>query len=210
MAKKNLRKGIFITFEGPEGCGKTTQSRLLYEYLKKRSYNCLYTREPGGTKTGEAIREILLKSDGINISDITELFLFEAARSQIVEEVIKPALDKKRIIICDRFYDATLAYQGYGGGLPLETIKTLNVIASSSIKPDLTILLDLDTATGLKRAKAKGFDRMEEKRVAYHKRVRNGYLKLAKEDLKRMKVIKVTETIDKTQNLVRREAERVI
>ncbi len=210
MAKKNLKKGIFITFEGPEGCGKSTQSRLLYDYLKERSYDCVHTREPGGTKTGEKIRTILLHSKVVKISDLTELFLFEAARSQIVEEIIGPNLEKRRIVICDRFSDATFSYQGYGGKVPVEIISRLDDVATGGLRPDLTILLDVDTATGLERATKKGVDRMERKNIAYHRRVRAGYLKLAKEDPGRIKVIKVTDGIDKTQGLIRREVECVI
>ncbi|MFA6142207.1 MAG: dTMP kinase [Candidatus Omnitrophota bacterium] len=210
MAKKNLRRGLFITFEGPEGCGKSTHSKLVYDYLKKRFSGCIHTREPGGTKLGERIREVLLHSDGIKISNLTELFLFESARSQIVDEIIKPNLAKKRIVICDRFSDATFSYQGYGGGLPIEMIRVLDGIAARGLKPDLTILLDIDTMTGLDRAKAKGKDRMESKAAAYHARVRRGYLKLAKKEPLRIKVIKVVGTIEETQSLVRREVEGVI
>lgn len=210
MAKKNLKRGIFITFEGPEGCGKSTHSRALYDYLKRRRYDCIYTREPGGTALGERIRQILLHSKDINISNLTELFLFEAARSQIVQEIIKPNLAKKRIVICDRFSDATFSYQGYGGRVPIKVIKAMDRVATRGLTPDLTILLDIETITGLKRAKAKGVDRMEKKTIAYHRRVRAGYLKLAKEYPKRISVIKVTDGIEKTQSLVRREVEFVI
>lgn len=207
---RSLKKGIFITLEGPEGCGKSTQSKLLREYLIKRGYACVHTREPGGTAVGDHIRHILLHSKDINISDLTELFLFEANRSQIAEEVIRPSLAKKRVVICDRFSDATIAYQGYGGRMPLETIKALDAIATAGLKPDLTILLDIGTKLGLARASAKGTDRMEDKDVAYHKRVRRGYMKLARREPRRIKVIRVTDGIDKIQKVVRREAEGVI
>lgn len=210
MAKANLRRGIFITFEGPEGCGKSTHSKLAYDYLRKRSYDCIHTREPGGTKVGERIREVLLHSDGIRISDLTELFLFEAARSQIVDEIIKPNLARKRIVICDRFSDATFSYQGYGGGIPINVIRELDKIAAGRLKPDLTILLDIDTMTGLGRAKAKGKDRMEGKGASYHRRVRMGYLKLAKSEPGRIKVIKIVGSIEETKELVRQEIDRVI
>lgn len=210
MAKKNMNTGIFITFEGPEGCGKSTQSRLFYDYLKKRGFDCIYTREPGGTRLGEEVRRVLLGSDGINISDLAELFLFEACRAQIVKEVIDPALTANKIVICDRFSDATLAYQGYGGRIGLDTIKTLDRIATKGLKPGLTILLDVDTLTGLKRAKVKGCDRMEKKTIVYHRRVRAGYLALAKKEPNRVKVIRIFGDIASTQALVRREAEYVI
>jgi len=210
MANKGLKKGIFITFEGAEGCGKTTQAELLVKYLRSRSYECVTTREPGGTKLGERVREILLHSKKIKISPLTELFLFEACRSQIVEELIIPSLSKKNIVVCDRFSDATLSYQGYGGKVPVDIIRSLNAVAVQGVRPDLTILLDLDAVEGLRRAKRKGIDRMENKDIRYHKRVRAGYLALAKQDPRRIRLIKVTGSIDQTQALVRKEAEFVI
>jgi len=210
MAKKSLKRGIFITLEGPEGCGKSTHARLLYDFLRKSSYKCLLTREPGGTKAGEEIRRMLLHSDGVKMSDLTELFLFEAARSQIVGEVIKPSLAKGMVVVCDRFSDATICYQGYAGGVEIASIEALNRIATGGLAPDLTILLDIDTSVGLERAKGKGVDRMEKKESAYHKRVRAGYLKLAKKYPRRIKVIKVMATVEETQNLVRQEVERVV
>ena len=210
MAKRKLKKGIFITFEGPEGCGKSTHSRLLCGFLKKRGYDCLLTREPGGTKAGEEIRRILLHSDGVKISDLTELFLFEAARAEIVEEMIKPSLAKGKVVICDRFGDATVCYQGYAGGIDIHSIERLNTVATDGVVPDITILLDIDTITGLGRAKSKGTDRMEKKEIAYHKRVRAGYLRLAKTYPGRIKIVKVDGSIEEVQRHVRREVERVI
>lgn len=197
------KKGLFITFEGTEGCGKSTQSKLLYDYLRRRECRCVYTREPGGTALGEKIRQVLLHSKDINISNLAEVFLFEAARAQIVKEIILPALKKGRVVICDRFYDATTAYQGFGGKIPLAVIDTLNKAATRGLKPDLTIVLDLDVLSGLKKAKKKGIDRMEAKDIAYHKRVRAGYLKLAKKEPKRIKIVKIEESILKTQAKIR-------
>ena len=205
-----MKRGLFITFEGPEGCGKSTHAALLCGYLKKRAYPFLSTREPGGTRLGERIRSVLLHADGIDISDVTELFLFEAARSQIVREVIRPALKKRYIVVCDRFSDATVCYQGYGGKVPLGSIRRVDRVATGGLVPDLTILLDIDTPTGLRRAGRKGVDRMERKDIAYHRRVRGGYLALAKADRRRFRVIRVTGSIARTQELVRREVMRVI
>jgi dTMP kinase len=210
MAKKSLKKGLFITFEGIEGCGKSTHSKLLFDYLKKMGFCCVHTREPGGTRLGEAVRDVLLDSKNIDISDLTELFLFEACRAQIVQEVISPALGKKCIVICDRFSDATVSYQGYGGRVDLTKIRALDKIATNGVSPDMTILLDIDTLEGLKRARKKGIDRMESKDTAYHKRVRAGYLKLAKENPERIKIIKVNGPIDKVQAKIRSEVEIVI
>lgn len=210
MAAKGLNKGVFITFEGIEGCGKSTHSHLLFKYLKSVGCGCVYTREPGGTKLGEAVRKILLGSDGIKISDLTELLLFEACRAQIAEEVIKPALNKNLMVVCDRFSDATIAYQGYGGKIDLNTIKALDKISTSGLIPDLTILLDIDTIEGLKRARKKGIDRMESKTIAYHNRVKAGYLRLAEKNPGRIKVIEMEGSIDRVQAIVRKEAEFVI
>lgn len=210
MARKSLKKGLFITFEGPEGSGKSTQSKLLYEYLKGRSYNCVHTREPGGTKAGELIRGILLHSRGARLTDLTELLLFEACRSQVVDEVIRPALTGMGVVICDRFSDATLSYQGYGGGISLKMIEGVDEVATGGLKPDLTILLDIDTMTGLKRAKRKGVDRMESKDISYHKRVRAGYLKLAKKYPYRIKVISAIGEIGEIQDRVRQKVERLL
>ena len=210
MAKKNLKKGLFITFEGIEGCGKSTHSRLLFNYLKGKGYPCVHTREPGGTTLGEEVRATLLKSKDIDISDLAELFLFEACRAQIVEDVLRPALNDKKIAICDRFSDATLSYQGYGGDIDIKMIKMLNGIATKGLSPDLTLLLDIETAKGLKRASRKGVDRMESKGLAYHKKVRNGYLKLAKADPKRIRVIRVDGTISAVQTRIREEVDIVL
>lgn len=210
MAKKELKKGVFITLEGPEGCGKSTQAKLLCGYLKKRGYKCLHTREPGGTKLGEVTRRVLLHSKGVDISDVSELFLFEACRAQIVEEVIVPGLKKNMIVVCDRFSDATRSYQGFGGKISLKVIDALDKIATVGLEPDLTILLDIDTDKGLRRARKKGIDRMEKKDVAYHNRVRRGYLALARIYPRRIKVIRVTDGIGRVQELVRREVEIVL
>ena len=210
MAKKALIKGVFITFEGCEGCGKSTHSRLLYNYLTRLGYECVITREPGGTRVGEEVRKILLHSDGIDISDVTELFLFESARAQIVREIIKPALDKKRIVICDRFSDATSAYQGYGGKVPAEVIRVLDKVSTGGIKPDLTLIMDIDITTGLTRAKRKGCDRMEKKVLSYHKRVRAGYMAIAAKEPARVKVVPVEYDVNDTQSSIRSRVDRVI
>lgn len=210
MAKKTVGKGLFITFEGCEGCGKSTHSRLLYEYLRKLGYACVMTREPGGTKAGEEIRKILLHSDGVKISDLTELFLFEAARAQITGEIIRPALESKKIVICDRFSDATYAYQGYGGKIRTSIIKALDKVATGGIRPDLTIILDVDTVTGLARAKHKGCDRMEKKALSYHRRVRGGYMAIARGEPARVKVVRVEDDVRDTQGNIRGHVNRVI
>ncbi|OGX35192.1 MAG: dTMP kinase [Omnitrophica WOR_2 bacterium RIFCSPLOWO2_02_FULL_50_19] len=201
-----MSRGKFITIEGPEGSGKSTHSRLLCLYLKRNGYKVLHTREPGGTEVGEAIRSILLDKRNKGMSDACELFLFLAARAQIVEEVIKPALAKGYTVVCDRFHDATVAYQGYGAGLDLKLIVSAGRLATGSLRPDLTILLDVETKVGLKRAGMK--DRMEIKSVRFHKKVREGYLEVAKKEPGRVKVIRTADaTVAQIQDKVRRAAE---
>jgi len=205
LAKKNsLNKGIFITFEGPEGSGKSTHARALFKYLKKKGYDCIFTREPGGTPAGDRIRKILLREKNVYINEVCELFLFEAARAVIVEQVILPALKKGKIVICDRFYDATTVYQGYAAGLNIGFIKKVNDLATKSLKPDLTVLLDIGSGKGLKRAlKNRRPDRMESKSLSFHKRVRSGYLKLAGQEPGRIKVFRADKSIGEVQKNIR-------
>jgi dTMP kinase len=187
---------------------------LLYNYLRNKGYNCVLTREPGGVPLSEKIRNILLDPNNKGINVFSETLLFAAARAALVDKVIKPALSKGCIVICDRFSDATLAYQGYAGRQDLKAIKFIDRYATQGIKPDLTILLDIDIKTGLKRASGKreyrGGDRMEKKTVVYHKAVRRGYLTLARLEKKRIKLIRTQNTIHKTQQLVREAVKNVV
>ena len=196
------KRGLFITFDGPEGCGKSTHSRLIVEYLRSKGKKVTHTREPGGTKIGEGIRRLLLDQRNKGMSVTTEAFLYLAARTQIVNQVILPALKKGRIVVCDRFQDATVVYQGYAGGLDITMLDKLGKIATAGIKPDLSIFLDIDTKLGLKRAGIK--DRIEAKSIAFHRKVRKGYLALAKKEPSRIKVIKNEESIGKTQEKIRK------
>jgi len=195
--KKKPREGIFITIEGPDGSGKDTQIDLLVTYLRSRGSSDLVTREPGGPPVGEKIREILLKPvKGHELADETELFLFAACRAQHVREKIIPAISQGQIVIASRYIDASVAYQGYGRGLSLEMIEKVNELATGSLKPDLTIILDIDSEEGLKRAKSVKketpsgeTDRIESAGIAFHNRVRNGYLKVADNDPNRCCVV---------------------
>jgi len=206
-----LKKGLFITFEGPEGCGKSTHAKLAAEELAARGFDVVLTREPGGTVVGEKLRAIILDAKNEQISKTTELLLFETARSQIVSEVILPALRRRKIVICDRFSDSTRAYQGYAGGMPLDKIESVDRIASNGVKPDLTLVMDIDAGTGLERAARKSVhDRMEKKGLSYHKKVRNGFLALARKEKKRIKVIKVRKNIDETFEAVYSEIARLL
>jgi len=197
------KRGIFITFEGPEGSGKTTHSKLLCEFLRKKGFKVLHTREPGGTLISEKIRKILLdpKNKGMDIG--CEMLLYMAARAQIVEEKILPALKRGKIVVCDRFTDATLAYQGYAGGVGLKVINNIAGIVTKGLKPDITFLLDIDAKIGLLRA-GKSKDRMEQKSILYHNKVRNGYLAIARKELKRVKVLSSVKEIEKTQEKIKK------
>jgi dTMP kinase len=185
--------GYFITFEGSEGCGKTTQIEALAKAFNSMGKTVVITREPGGTLIGEKIRNLLQDPSYKNeISDITELLLFCASRAELIASCIQPALDRGEIVICDRFYDSTYVYQGLGRAIDMDTVEKLNQITVGTLKPDLTILLDLDTKIGIQRAKNRQsgeLDRIENESLAFFEAVRNGYLEIAKKEPARFKVI---------------------
>lgn len=171
---------MFITFEGLDGSGKTTQIRRIAEQLRQNGYDVLLTREPGGTAIGDQIREVLHSMKNTDMHPRTELLLYCASRAQLVEAVLKPHLESGGIVICDRFYDSTLAYQGYGHGLDLDTLRTILSFATGGLKPDLTVYLDLSPEDGLRRRQAAVFsgaewNRMDDMALAFHERVRAGY-----------------------------------
>jgi len=170
---------MFITLEGGDGSGKSVQSRRLYHCLLEEGFSALLTHEPGGTRLGEAVTRWLKWHAETNISPATELLLFNTSRAHLVSEVIKPALVQGKVVICDRFDDSTLAYQGYGRGLATEIIAEINSFATDGLKPDLTFLLDVDPGIALKRKFNTTADRFERETVAFHDRVRRGYLALA-------------------------------
>jgi len=183
---------LFITFEGGEGCGKTTQAKALYRRLSRLGISAELTHEPGGTALGSQLRRLLKTRRQDEISPEAELFLFAACRVQLVNGVIRPGLQKGKVVICDRFADSTTVYQGYGRGIDLTTIKAVNEFATKGTKPDLTVLLDIPVAKGLGRKQAKMKDRFEAEETAFHDRVRDGYLKLAAEEPERWLVIDAT------------------
>lgn len=200
-------KGIFITFEGSEGCGKSTQSRMLYEYLKVKKKRVVYLREPGATRVSEKIRNILLDAKNNAISPECEMLLYMSARSQIVSEIIRPKLNKGFIVICDRFLDSTLAYQGYGLGIKLDFIRCVGAFATFNIRPNLTIFLDLPVSKGLSHRDGCR-DRIEKRSLSYHIKVRNGYLDLAKKEPKRIRIVRVEKDKNSTQKKIRELVER--
>ena len=189
-----MMQGLFITFEGPDGCGKTTQMKLLAEYFEKKGKEVVLTREPGGKGLGEKVREILLNYDG-EVSDRCESFLFLADRAQNIDIIVNPAVKEGKIVLCDRHIDSTVAYQGYGRGLNIDRINMLNNLATNGKKPDLTLVFDVDVETSMKRV-GKEKDRMESAGIDFHNRVRKGYLELAKQEPKRIKVLDATKSIE--------------
>jgi len=204
MAKK-LTKGIFITFDGPEGSGKSTHSRRVKDDLVSSGYDVVYTREPGGTLLGKKIREALLEKDNIPLGKQAELFLFEADRAQHVEEVIIPALTDGKIVISDRFSAATFAYQGYAQGMDMDMILDIDYAATKGLEADITVLLDVAAQTGLRRAESQTSpDRMEKRPQEFHEKVRQGYLEIAKEHPERVKLIEVRDNADQTYELVKK------
>ena len=189
-----MKKGLFITFEGADGCGKTTQMQLLAEYLQKKGYDVVLTREPGARGLGEKIREILLSYDG-EVSDRCESFLFLADRAQNIDIIVNPAVNDGKIVLCDRHIDSTVAYQGYGRGLDIERINMLNSIATDNRLPDLTFVFDIDTETAMKRV-GNDKDRMESAGKEFHSRVRQGYLNLAENEPERIKLLDASKSIE--------------
>ena len=187
-------KGILITFEGGEGVGKSTQIKLLEEALTKTGHEVLTVREPGSSTVSEAIRKILLCASNRQLSSRAELLLYEAARAQLTEEVIKPALEAGKVVLCDRFFDSTTAYQGYARGLDIKEIDRFNCFATDGIVPKLTIVLDLDPKIGLERAAATGIpDRLESENLAFHQKVREGFLAIATAHPERVKVFNAAD-----------------
>ena len=184
------KKGVFISFEGIEGTGKTTQARLLSERLADEGHDVVLTFEPGGTVIGSRIREILLLPEHLEMSAITELLLYNAARAQHLAEKILPAIKEGKIIITDRFSDSTVAYQCYARGIDMALIMSLDRLATGGLQPDLTILFDLDAEAGLARNRgANKTDRIELEDIAFHRRVREGYLAIAKADTDRVSIV---------------------
>ena len=195
-----MKKGLFITFEGVDGCGKTTQINLLKEYFENQDRTVLLTREPGAKGLGIKLREILLNYDG-EVSPNCESFLFLADRAQHIDTIIKPAVERGEIVLCDRHTDSTVAYQGYGRGVDLNRINMLNDIATNGMKPDITLIFDIDIETSMSRV-GKEKDRMESAGVEFFKKVREGYLDIAKNNPDRVKLIDGSNSIEEIHQKV--------
>ena len=212
--------GLFITFEGSEGSGKTTHARLLYEHLSEKSYPVVLTREPGGTQISDKVRELLLDPNNTDILPATEILLFSAARAQLSEESIRPHLEQGHIVICDRYADSTMAYQGYGLGLDLETLRAITAFATGGLTPDLTLYLDVPVEAGLKRRLglagdgglvSRGtqlplfdkWDRLDMMELDFHRRVQQGYEQLIQADPDRWHRVDATPPLEEVQENIR-------
>lgn len=198
-----MQQGIFITLEGVEGAGKSTLMAYVAEYYIEKSREVIQTREPGGTKAGEQIRAILLDSDNETLTDNTELLLMFAARMQHIDEIIKPALSSEKIVICDRFTDATYAYQGAGRGLDISRIEALENWVQQGLKPDITLLFDLDVETGLRRANQRSdADRFEQEEISFFERIRSCYLERADKDPNRFRIIDASQSFENVKKQI--------
>ncbi len=196
-------RGLFVTLEGPEGAGKTTQLKLLSKQLDASGHKHIVTRDPGGTSLGKQIRRILLNPE-TPVCPVTELLLYEADRAQHVEEVIKPALKNGVLVLCDRYIDSTIAYQGYARGLDFNIINELNQIATGGLTPDLTILFDIQSEDGLARLHPSGHDRLEREALEFHHKVRKGYHELAAKDPQRWRVLDASRAMSVVQEDLRK------
>jgi len=204
-----MKKGVFITIEGIDGCGKTTQTQLLGDYLTKKGFSIVKTREPGGTSLAENLRNILLNPESV-IYPLTELFLYAASRAQHTQELILPSLNEGKVVICERYIDASLAYQGYARDLDIELIKELNNIATGGLRPDITFLFDLPVEEAIRFKKNNNFlfDRLEREEITFHEKVRKGYLKIAAEEKQRFRIIEVKGSIEEVHNKIIEEWEK--
>ncbi len=205
--------GLFITLEGLEGSGKTTQQKYIVDDLKEKGFDVLLTREPGATRLGREIRQLLLDPDWSEMTPRAEILLFAADRAQHVEEIVKPALNAGKIVISDRYFDSNLAYQGYGRGLDIDLVRKINLWAVDYLKPDLTIFLDLPVEVGLARARAQTVDklgdRLEREEFNFYQQIRAGYLELAKES-ERFRVIDANRSIEKVKTDILQEIKEMI
>jgi dTMP kinase len=197
---------LFVSFEGPEGGGKTTQIRLIAECLRSHGCDVITTREPGGTRIGDAVRSILLNPKHVEMKPESEILLFSAARAQLVGEVIRPHLARGGVVLCDRYADSTLAYQGYGRKLDLESLRMITAFATGKLTPDLTVCLDLPVLVGLQRKRGGDlaeWNRMEREEIEFHERVRAGYLALASEASERWLVVDARQSVEQVQMVIR-------
>lgn len=204
-----MRKGLFITFEGPDGSGKTTQIQRLQEYLEKKGYQAVLSREPGGTAIGEKIRSVILDKDNVEMDSITEALLYAASRAQHVKQIIRPALEQGKTVICDRFMDSSIAYQGYGRKLG-DCVRVMNEIAVNECTPNITFFMDLNPQIGKNRIQVDQQDRLELEKIEYHNEVYRGYLALAKENPDRIRIINASRGIEEIHEDICRHINEIL
>ncbi len=209
---KKISNGLFISFEGIDYCGKSTQVRLLSSTLLRKGYGVVVVREPGGTEISEKIRDILLDTANKRLSAEAELLLYEASRAQLTRELIIPGKQAGKVVLSDRYFDSSTAYQGYGRGLDIESIKKMNLVASAGIKPDVTFLFDLPAETAQARFSSVPLfkDRLEEEKIDFHRRVRNGFLEIAKSEAERFKIISAEDDIDSISERIYSEIQKLL
>lgn len=206
----------FITFEGPDGSGKTTQLQILHRYLLQAGYPVLLVREPGGTDIGDQIRNVLHDTRNVSMLPNAEVLLYSASRAQLVGQVIRPALQAGSVVLCDRYAEATMAYQWYGHGLDLELLKAITTFATGGLRPDLVVYLDIAVEDGLRRKKSSfqagqgEWNRMDQKELDFHQRARAGYLRMAAEEPGRWFVLDATRPIASLQQSIRRRVKRLL
>jgi len=214
-----MKRGILITFEGIDGCGKSTQMRLLERYLTERGHSVVSTREPGGTELGKKIRSALLDGGKGSVEPLAELLLYSADRAHHVRRVVMPALEEGRAVLSDRFYDATTVYQGYARGFDLALVNQLNELAAGGLKPDLTLVFDLEVELGLKRTYKRGDetsseatapDRLDQEPMEFHERVRRAYLEIAAREPRRFRIISAAGSIEETFELMIKEVQKLL
>jgi dTMP kinase len=197
----DMDRGLFISFEGPDGSGKSTQIEFLKEFFQEIEVPCVFTREPGGTHIGEEIREIILDKHNNDMSDLTEAFLYAASRSQHVEQVIRPALERGFVVVCDRFVDSSIAYQGYARGLG-NVVAEINRLATGNLLPDVTFFFDIDPKISKKRISSGERDRLESEKIRFHRKVYQGYKALAENEPDRIVTVNGTETIEEMRDFI--------
>jgi dTMP kinase len=211
-----MKLSLFITFEGPDGSGKSTQINLLAEHLSRQGYQVLCTREPGGTAIGDQIRQVLHDINNTEMSARAEILLYSASRAQLVEQVILPHLAQGGVVLCDRYADSTYAYQGYGRQLDFETLRLITEFATQGLKPNLTIYLDVPVEEGLRRKSAANitgegeWNRMDQLELAFHQRVRTGYLEMAHKAPERWLIVDASAPVDQINQLICRRLEQVL
>lgn len=207
--RRKAKKGLFLTFEGGEGTGKTTQIARVAKFFESQGKRVVVTREPGGSHIANQIRSLLLDPKMKGLKPLAELFLYEASRAQHVQDIIVPALNAGKVVICDRFTDSSIVYQGAARGLPAKLVEWLNGIATDGLKPDLTFVLDLDPRIGLARVGSRGIlDRLEKEALSFHQSVRKGYLKLAKAEPKRFRLIDASKSRDQIHESILQHLEK--